>query len=118
MNDEEDVPILDFSSSSSESLSKKLHQACARSGFFYATGVPSVLEKARRARKVCDAFFRRDVETKMRCFSLKKGYVPINGTENAVRKPEFHEKFSCGRLLESYERSKRSVLRSESVVVF
>jgi|TARA_B100001175_G_scaffold235522_1_gene201915 isopenicillin N synthase-like dioxygenase len=105
MNDEEDVPILDFSSSSSESLSKKLHQACARSGFFYATGVPSVLEKARRARKVCDAFFRRDVETKMRCFSLKKGYVPINGTENAVRKPEFHEKFSCGRLLESYERS-------------
>jgi isopenicillin N synthase-like dioxygenase len=41
----------------------------------------------------------------MRCFSLKKGYVPINGTENAVRKPEFHEKFSCGRLLESYERS-------------
>ena len=105
MNDEEDVPILDFSSSSSESLSKKLHQACARSGFFYATGVPSVLEKARRARKVCDAFFSRDVETKMRCFSLKKGYVPINGTENAVRKPEFHEKFSCGRLLESYERS-------------
>ena len=103
---EDDVPILDFSSSSLSSsdlsLADKLRRCCTSSGFFYATGITKVLDDALRVREKCSEFFSLPLETKMRSFSLKKGYIPINGAENAVRKPEFHEKFSCGRLTGSY----------------
>ena len=30
--------------------------------------------------------------------SQKKGYIPVNGCDNAVRPSSLHEKFSCSRV--------------------
>ncbi len=101
----EDIPIVDFSNDDVSSLAKQIHHACTRSGFFYATGIPDVLENANIARGKVAEFFKLRLDIKMQSFDVKKGYIPMNGAENAVRKPEFHEKFSCGRLSESYDAS-------------
>ena len=64
-----------------------------------------MLENANIARGKVAEFFKLRLDIKMQSFDVKKGYIPMNGAENAVRKPEFHEKFSCGRLSESYDAS-------------
>ena len=69
----EDIPIVDFSNDDVSSLAKQIHRACTRSGFFYATGIPDVLENANIARGKVAEFFKLRLDIKRNLSTSKKG---------------------------------------------
>ena len=73
--------------------------ACETVGFFLLAdrgGVPEDLVAG--ALGASRGFFERPLEEKMRVASLRKGYIPVDGCDNAVRPTSLHEKFSCSRV--------------------
>lgn len=93
----EGVPTVDLMGEPTE-VAKRVKAACESVGFFMIInhGVPEDLLK--RTMRVTRGFFELPLDDKMRVASQKKGYIPVNGCENAVRPTSMHEKFSCARV--------------------
>jgi isopenicillin N synthase-like dioxygenase len=91
------VPTIDLSGEPAE-VAKRIKCACETVGFFTVVnhGVPS--DVLSRAMLTTRGFFEQPLHTKMQVASQKKGYIPINGCDNAVRPTALHEKFSCSRV--------------------
>lgn len=88
------IAIIDMKSSKA---TEAISRACESSGFFYLINHDVML--CDKVREVVRGFFRNlSEEEKSRSKGDKKGYVAMNGMQNMVRKPEYHEKFSCGRV--------------------
>jgi isopenicillin N synthase-like dioxygenase len=96
------VPTIDFAAfegpdpESHALVVSRIADACSNVGFFYVAnhGIEEsvLLDALRHAR----GFFDQPLAVKMRVASLKKGYIPVGGCDNAVRPTNLHEKFSCG----------------------
>lgn len=91
------VPCVDLSRPAAE-VTRQVRAACEEVGFFMIVnhGVPDHLTRA--AMRATRDFFDLPLEAKMKVASLKKGYIPVNGCDNAVRPTSLHEKFSCSRV--------------------
>ena len=100
-----EVPTIDISAFdgddpvASAAVVDAVRTACENVGFFLLAdrgGVPEDL--VRDALAASRGFFELPLDEKMRVASLKKGYIPVDGCDNAVRPTSLHEKFSCSRV--------------------
>ena len=100
-----EVPTIDISAfdgddpAASARVVDAVRAACETVGFFLLAdrgGVPEDLVAG--ALDASRGFFERPLEEKMRVASLRKGYIPVDGCDNAVRPTSLHEKFSCSRV--------------------
>ena len=98
------VPTIDVSAfegadaTASDDVVRRVKEACERVGFFVVINHGVSDARARDAMAAARGFFARPLEEKMKIASLKKGYIPVGGCDNAVRPTNMHEKYSCSRV--------------------
>ena len=100
-----EVPTIDISAFdgddpvASAAVVDAVRAACENVGFFLLADRGGVSEDlVRDALAASRGFFELPLDEKMRVASLKKGYIPVDGCDNAVRPTSLHEKFSCSRV--------------------
>ena len=91
------VPTIDLAGDPEE-VARLLKEACENVGFFMVVNHDVPDDLLSRVMLVTRGFFELPEDEKMRVGSLKKGYIPVGGCDNAVRPTSLHEKYSCGRV--------------------